>query len=83
MTRGQIAQLQELSKCWMRPTESIFVRRELGFSGLGSNWLHMDKISKAKLRRLTHQYRHQIKAMKRNRKPNSPALGSKDGESPK
>ena len=70
MTNGQIAQLQELSKCYLP-------RRKNGFmdeAGFVEVWLsfatendHMTKPAEALLRRLTHQYRHQIAAMRKNR----------------
>jgi hypothetical protein len=62
MTNGQIRKLQELSKCYL--------------VGFDRSWLvflqsvgeyKMDSWDKPILRRLWHQYRHQIKAMKRNR----------------
>jgi hypothetical protein len=68
MTRGQIAQLQELAKCWNVP------RMYEGFIHI---WLDpfwtdrdgdkMGEWDKRRLRRLTHQYRHQIAAMRKNR----------------
>jgi hypothetical protein len=67
MKPGQIAQLQDLSKCYMRQEEAAWVR--LTIDPLWG-WLSkpLRKNQKAWLRRLTHQYRHQIKAVKRNQK---------------
>jgi hypothetical protein len=64
MKNGQIAQLQELSKCHCLPrVDKAFVKiwSEPPFNeplkGIYAAWL----------RRLWHQYRGQIAAMKRNR----------------
>jgi hypothetical protein len=62
MTPGQIAQLQELSKCYMTRRDAA-ITRGLSFEPQ----LPMNKWEKHWLRRLTHQYRGQIAAMKRNR----------------
>jgi cyclopropane fatty-acyl-phospholipid synthase-like methyltransferase len=67
MTRGEIAQLQELSKCYgMNRKDATTVQ-----IWLSPFWAtpdeRMNKFDKAWLRRLTHQYRGQIAAMKRNR----------------
>jgi hypothetical protein len=68
MTNGDIQRLQELSKC------SCLPRRANAFVEI---WLDpywgnaddkMNKNQKARLRSLTHQYRHQIAAIKRNQK---------------
>jgi uncharacterized membrane protein len=74
MTNGQIAQLQELSKCYF-PHESYAISFVWAYNtmieGLPSDMLKtylLTKWQKAYLRRLTHQYRHQIRAMKRNKK---------------
>jgi hypothetical protein len=64
MTRGQVAQLQDLSKCWM-PLHGEWVAWAL-LGGLHD--AKLEKQEKAWLRRLTHQYRHQIRAIKRNQK---------------
>jgi hypothetical protein len=63
MTRGQIAQLQELSGCY------LFGRDKWIYLGVVMNE-KTDKLNKwerAQLRRLWHQYRHQIAAMRKNR----------------
>jgi hypothetical protein len=62
MTPGQIAQLQELSKCWMTRRDANITR------GLSVEpQLPMNKWEKRWLRRLTHQYRGQIAAVRKNR----------------
>jgi hypothetical protein len=62
MTPGQIARLQELSKCSnFRRFDVLCIEDWLENTGV-----KMDKIQKAWLRRLTHQYRNQIAAIKRN-----------------
>ena len=75
MTSGQAVQLQELNKCFMPSlNDKVFVDmwntyqewQEWGYWGHSD--AKMSKHAKAFLRRLTHLYRHQIKAMKRNRK---------------
>jgi hypothetical protein len=66
MTNGQIAQLQELSKCHcLSRTDRAFIAVQLWDDPepIGE----MTKFSKAWLRRLTHQYRNQIAAMRKNR----------------
>ncbi len=79
MTRGQIAQLQELSKCYGLPRgDKAFVQIWLEPFGWGPPAMKMDEYYKAQLRRLTHQYMPQIKAMRKNRKMITPAKGSKD-----
>lgn len=67
MTNGQIAQLQDLIKCHNMP------RGDRGFvliwlTPFWSSDAKMNKWEKGWLRRLTHQYRYQIAAMKKNRK---------------
>jgi hypothetical protein len=66
MTRGQIAQLQDLSKCYM-PLDDRFT---YGWLWQTDRSYRLDKQDKAILRRLTHQYRNQIAAMKRNQRTN-------------
>ena len=71
MTDGQIAQLQELSKCRMKRPDKVWI------NFLMFNWeanqLAIDKSyrfdgdDKRILRRLTYQYRNQIAAMRKNR----------------
>jgi hypothetical protein len=68
MTRGQIAQLQELSKCWNLPRYAedwVHVRLSPFWTDRDNEKMHVSE--KAQLRRLMHQYRGQIAAMKRNR----------------
>lgn len=66
MTPGQIAQLQDLSKCYMPSGDRAW------FVYLSNSWeadrwsLVFRKAWKKQLRRLTHLYRHQIAAIKRN-----------------
>jgi hypothetical protein len=62
MTSGQIEQLQELSKCYMTRRDAN-IARGLSFEPQ----LPMNKWEKHWLRRLSHQYRHQIAAMRKNR----------------
>jgi hypothetical protein len=62
MTPGQIAQLQELSKCWMTRRDAA-ITRGLSFEPQ----LPMNKFEEHWLRRLMHQYRGQIVAMRKNR----------------
>jgi len=64
MKPGQIAQLQELRKCYMMPYsfEWTWVRACLD-NGINDR---LNKIEKGFLRKFYHGYRHQIKAMKRN-----------------
>jgi hypothetical protein len=64
MTRGQIAQLQDLSKCYMPRRPKAFVK--IWLEPFFDDGNFMDKYDKAYLRTLTHQYRHQIAAIKRN-----------------
>ena len=71
MKPGQIAQLQDLSKCYMTPSDRFDFD---WISLLGRN--HLWKSEKATLHRLTHQYRHQITAMRRNQKsPHAAGIG--------
>jgi hypothetical protein len=63
MTRAQIAQLQELAKCWNLPRwDANFVRGWLTIPE--ERW---GKLEKQIFRRLAHLYRHQIAAMRKNR----------------
>jgi hypothetical protein len=66
MKNGQVAQLQELSKCYMYWSAAEWVRQMLTIHKWDRDG-ELPKGSKAYLRRLTHQYRGQIAAMKRNR----------------
>ena len=64
MTNGQIVKLQELSKCHCLPHRmGEWVDYKLLGAEVGAS---MDSFDKTWLRRLTHQYRHQIAAIKRN-----------------
>jgi hypothetical protein len=72
MTRGQLAQLQDLSKCYF-PRYSYAGQFTWMYnaliSHLPSDLLAKEKLSKWQkgyIRKLTHQYRHQIRAVKRN-----------------
>jgi hypothetical protein len=67
MTAGQVAQLQELDKCW---NLSLFFSTWVRSMNVLAKWdasQRLTKREKAWLRRLTHQYRSQIAAMRRNR----------------
>jgi hypothetical protein len=68
MTNGQIAQLQELSKCWLKPVDKKWLRF-LTFQWDGEYFAltKWDTWDKQLLRRLWHEYRHQIAAMRKNR----------------
>lgn len=59
MTNGQIQQLQDLSKCYMP-------RREHYFCVEMEQRERLNKWQKRHLQTLTHQYRNQIAAIKRN-----------------
>jgi hypothetical protein len=68
MTRGQIAQLQDLSRCTgLRRFDKAFVASWLEPFDWGPPVIKMSAFEKAWLRRLTHQYAGQIKAMRKNR----------------
>lgn len=67
MTNGQISQLQDLSRCYMRHREKVWVEALLTIAGWG-DMRGMTKFEEAWLRKWTHQYRHQIRAIKRNRR---------------
>jgi hypothetical protein len=62
MTNGQLKQFQDLSKCYMRQPERGWVWRKFYVR----DGIELAKWEKATLRRLTHQYRNQIRAVKRN-----------------
>lgn len=64
MTNGQVQQLQDLSKCYMPSDAQAFVYYMTVWERLLDK--RMNKRAKVIIRRLTHQYRNQIKAMKRN-----------------
>jgi hypothetical protein len=64
MTNGQIQQLQDLNKCYMRRWDRIFIDTLLLDRNAASFQLRAPL--KKNLRRLTHQYRNQIAAIKRN-----------------
>jgi hypothetical protein len=65
MTNGQIQQLQDLSKCTGLRRFDVLCVQEWRLGEYRDT--HMDKTQKAWLRRLTHQYRNQIRAMRKNR----------------
>jgi hypothetical protein len=65
MTNGDIQRLQDLSKCSCLPRgANAFVEY---WTGWGSSD-QLTKGAKARIRSLTHQYRHQIAVTKRNQK---------------
>jgi hypothetical protein len=64
MTNGEIQKLQDLSKCYLYCGARRWVDSELWESRYED--ARLSKWSKAYLRRLTHQYRNQIAACKRN-----------------
>lgn len=67
MTNGQVRQLQDLSKCSnLRRFDKAFVASWLEPFDWGMQVIKMGEFEKAWLRRLTHQYRNQIAAIKRN-----------------
>jgi hypothetical protein len=63
MTRGQIAQLQELRVCHNLPRRTMEWLVVCGWD----TERRLSKSEKAHVRYLTHQYRHQIAAMRKNR----------------
>jgi hypothetical protein len=65
MTNGQIAQFKELNKCHCIPKAD---RDWLDFFHWDRYTIDLNENGKKWLRRLWHEYRHQIAAMKRNRK---------------
>ena len=71
MTNGQAAKIAELSKCYMLGRNDKSWLNFLTFSWDGQpstrKGYEFDKWDKAILRRLWHQYRHQIAAMNKNR----------------
>jgi hypothetical protein len=74
VTNGQIAQLQELNKCHMQRWHFEWVDLLLLYLQWDRDTIfdarkhtRLSKNNKAFLRYLWHQYRNQIKAMKRNR----------------
>jgi hypothetical protein len=73
MKPGQIAQLQDLSKCYLvtrgdRNFMEYWFADNRPVPCVSLNWA-----AKATLRRLTHQYRHQLRAIKRNQRRNAAA----------
>jgi hypothetical protein len=68
MKPSQIAQLQDLSKCYMPPVLKRWVVQMLHIGKvLQFEYPYfLEPAEKARLRRLTHQYRNQIAAIKRN-----------------
>jgi hypothetical protein len=74
MTNGQIAQLQELARCWcLLPGYKGWVRSKVA----GLKWFAWEKLTryeKMLLRRLWHAYRGQIRQMRKNRKANNVSL---------
>jgi hypothetical protein len=72
MTRGQIEQIADLNKCHLLRIDKVWLRF-ITFDWEGGTAVdrsyEFDKEDKAILRRLTHQYRNQIAAVKKNNKP--------------
>jgi hypothetical protein len=66
MKPSQIAQLQDLSKCTGLRRFDALCLKEWRLDEFRDEC--MDKAQKAWLRRLTRQYRNQIKAVKRNQR---------------
>lgn len=70
MTNGQIQRFQELSKCYMVRGATSWVEGRLETAKWdaqdGTN-THLSDYEKFVLRLLTHRYRHQIAAMRKNR----------------
>jgi hypothetical protein len=67
MTRGQIAQLQELDKCHFHPRHNRRDKWIIQGIALNEKTDKLNQWERAQLRRLWHQYRHQIAAMRKNR----------------
>lgn len=68
MTRGQIAQLQELARCWgMHEATHEWIDNMLMLQEHGRLNVALPKRTKAYIRLLWHQYRNQIAAMRKNR----------------
>jgi hypothetical protein len=65
MTPGQMQQLQDLNRCYMPHGTSSWVRDQIEYAEFVSDY-RFNKRQKAILRRLTHQYRNQIAAIRRN-----------------
>lgn len=66
MTSGQLKLLQDLNKCYMPRYFQTWVRQSLWVGAADMQNFTLKEHEKHTLRRLTHQYRNQIKAMKRN-----------------
>ena len=66
MTNGQLKLLQDLNKCYMPRYWQTWVRQTLWVGAADMGNFTLKEYEKRKLRSLTHQYRNQIKAMKRN-----------------
>lgn len=69
MKPSQLSMLQDLSKCYMKPRDERLMRGEIRAAvewghtnGKLTPWFEKD------LRRLTHQYRNQIAAIRKNQK---------------
>jgi hypothetical protein len=63
MTHGQRQQLQDLGKCWGVSTLALLALYRLG--GLDRPFY---RVEKRWLNGMTHQYRNQIRVIKRNQK---------------
>jgi hypothetical protein len=67
MKPQQIAQLQELDKCHFHPRHNRRDKWIIQGIALNEKTDKLNKWERAQLRRLWHQYRHQIAAMRKNR----------------
>jgi hypothetical protein len=67
MKPGQIAQLQELSKCYFHPRHNYRDKWISMGIALNEKSEKLNKWEKEQLLRLSHQYRDQIAAMRKNR----------------
>jgi hypothetical protein len=68
MTNGQLAQFDELGRCHLSYSARVWVLAMDCLGRWGDDFRPLTKTEKAWLRRLWHQYRHQIRAMRRNRR---------------
>lgn len=68
MTNGQISQLRDLSKCYMTRSDRAWYGYLVNAWDAEYHSKPFRTFGEKTLRRLTHQYRNQIRAIKRNRK---------------